>query len=57
MYNAFAEKYPSSQYLKDAEDIKKDAERGIEAVKKFLAIQQAELKLRESKQDTVKNNN
>jgi len=37
LYTDFSEKYASSQYLKDAEGIKKDAEKRIVEVKKLLA--------------------
>lgn len=36
-YNEFAEKYPSSQYLKQAEGYKRQCEAGIQSVKKYLA--------------------
>ncbi|MBK0384035.1 outer membrane protein assembly factor BamD [Pedobacter sp. SD-b] len=37
-YNAFAEKYPKSVYLKEASDIKDDALKGIEETKKILEL-------------------
>ena len=36
-YSEFAEKYPSSQYLKQAEAYKRQCEAGIQSVKKYLA--------------------
>lgn len=51
LYDYFAEKYPTSKYLKEAAGIRKDAEKGIEAAKKVLALQ-AEIK-QVNKQDTT----
>lgn len=36
-YNDFAQQYPSSKYLKQAEGYNRDSENGIEATKKYLA--------------------
>jgi len=36
MSQQFAEKYPSSKYLKDAEQLKKDSEQGILSAKRYL---------------------
>ncbi len=36
-YERFAEKYPNSKYLKDAQNLKKNAENGIEQTKRILA--------------------
>ncbi|MEO5909521.1 MAG: outer membrane protein assembly factor BamD [Pelobium sp.] len=36
-YNRFAEKYPQSQYLKEATGLKDDASKGIETTKELLA--------------------
>ena len=56
MYSEFAEKYPSSKFLKEAQGIKKDAERGIADVKKLLATQQPKQeKSKEEKQEELKN--
>jgi outer membrane protein assembly factor BamD len=56
MYNEFAEKYPSSKYLKEAQGLKKDSERGIVEVKKILATQQPKPENKEEKKDEIKNN-
>jgi len=59
MFNEFAEKYPSSKYLKEAQGIKKDAEKGIVEVKKLLATQQPKQEKstedKEDKQEELKN--
>jgi len=56
MFTEFAEKYPSSKYLKEAQGIKKDAEKGIADVKKLLATQQPKQeKSNEEKQEELKN--
>lgn len=36
-YERFVEKYPNSKYLKDAQNLKKNAENGIETTKRILA--------------------
>lgn len=36
-YNEFAEKYPSSQYLKQGEALKRQCESGIQSVKKYFS--------------------
>ncbi len=46
MANEFAENYPESKFLKDSEQLKKDALKGIEEAKKILAIQAAEQKIK-----------
>jgi len=46
MANEFAENYPESKFLKDSEQLKKDALKGIEEAKKLLAIQAAEQKIK-----------
>lgn len=53
--NEFAENYPSSKYLKEAEQFKIDSEKDIVSVKKFLANLAAEQKANEAK--TVENKN
>ncbi len=56
MFAEFAEKYPSSKYLKEAQGIKKDSERGIVDVKKILATQQPKPeKNTEDKKEEIKN--
>lgn len=61
MYNEFEKKYPSSNYLKEAEQIKKNSEKAIIEVKKLLALQAAEEKIRveedikTTKQEETKN--
>ena len=56
MYNEFVEKFPSSKYAKQANNLKKEAEEGIVAVKKLLATanpnQSKENKETQDKQDT-----
>lgn len=54
MYNEFAQNYPSSIYLKEAEQIKKTSEKAIIDVRKFIAQQTAEMKLREDKEEVKK---
>ena len=49
--NEFKEKYPSSKYLKNAEQFKLSSEKGIEEVRKILAAAQAEQKSKEAKQE------
>lgn len=57
LYNEFAEQYPSSKYLKEAEQLKKDSEKGIVEVKKLLATEQApKSKTKENKPEEIKNN-
>ncbi|NEU07052.1 outer membrane protein assembly factor BamD [Flavihumibacter sp. R14] len=55
MFTEFAEKYPSSKYLKQAQGIKKDADRGIVEVKKLLATQQPKQEKNEDKQEELTN--
>ncbi|MDP3468567.1 MAG: outer membrane protein assembly factor BamD [Daejeonella sp.] len=49
LYNEFAQNYPSSKYLKEAEDIKKSSEKAIIDVRKLIALQTAEMKAQEEK--------
>lgn len=51
----FAEKYPTSKYLKDAEVYKKDSESGVENAKRELAAEASDAKYmrRFQKKDTV----
>lgn len=53
--NEFIENYPSSNYVKEAQQYKKDAEEGIENVKKLMAASQPAKK--EEKQDENKKEN
>lgn len=58
MYSELVENYPSSNYLKEAEQIKKNSEKAIIEVKKFLAVQAAEEKTKveeDKKQEEIKN--
>jgi outer membrane protein assembly factor BamD len=56
MFTDFSEKYPASKYLKEAQGIKKDAERGIVEVKKLIASQQPKQeKTTEEKSEEIKN--
>lgn len=41
LYNEFIESYPGSKFAKEAEQLKKDSEKGIEDVKKLLALEAA----------------
>ncbi len=49
LYNEFVLNYPSSKYLKEAEEIKKSSEKAIIDVKKLIALQTAEMKAQEEK--------
>ncbi len=49
MYNEFVQNYPSSKYLKNAEEIKKNSEKAIIEVRKLIALQTAEMKAQEEK--------
>lgn len=49
LFNEFAKNYPSSKFLKEGEEIKKNSEKAIIEVKKYLALQEAEMKLLEEK--------
>jgi outer membrane protein assembly factor BamD len=49
LYTEFVINYPSSKYLKEAEDIKKNSEKAIIDVRKLLALQAAEMKAQEEK--------
>jgi len=49
LYTEFVQNYPSSKYLKDAEDIKKSSEKAIIDVRKLIALQTAEMKAQEAK--------
>ena len=54
MYNEFVENYPSSKYLKEAEALKKDSEKAIIEVRKLLALQEAEMKAEQAKNEKFK---
>jgi outer membrane protein assembly factor BamD len=47
----FTEDYPSSKYLKDVGDLKKQAEQGIVTAKKVLALQQPQEKNNDNKEN------
>ncbi|HEY1062025.1 MAG TPA: outer membrane protein assembly factor BamD [Daejeonella sp.] len=49
LYNEFVQNYPSSKYLKEAEEIKKSSEKAIIEVRKLIALQTAEMKAQEEK--------
>jgi len=49
LFAEFAKNYPSSKYLKDGEEIKKNSEKAIEDVKKLIAMQEAEMKILQDK--------
>lgn len=49
LYNEFAKNHPSSKFLKEGEEIKKNSEKSIIEVRKYLALQEAEMKLLEEK--------
>lgn len=65
LYTEFAEAYPSSKFLKEAEQIKKDSEKSIVEVKKLIAAENALIeaqvaktkKEEESKQESKTNSN
>ncbi len=44
MYDEFVQNYPSSKYLKEAEEIKKSSQKAIVDVRKLIALQEAEMK-------------
>lgn len=49
LFAEFTKTYPSSKYLKDGEDIKKNSEKAIIEVKKLIAFQEAEMKILQDK--------
>lgn len=49
LYTEFVQNYPSSKYLKEAEEIKKSSEKAIIDVRKLIAFQTAEMKAQEEK--------
>jgi len=49
LYTEFAQNYPASKYLKEAEEIKKNSEKAIIDVRKLIALQTAEMKAQEEK--------
>lgn len=49
LYEEFAKNYPSSKFLKEGEEIKKNSEKAIIDVRKLIALQEAEMKLLEEK--------
>lgn len=56
LYTEFVQNYPSSKYLKDAEEIKKNCEKAIIDVRKLLALQAAEMKAQEEKVKAAEGN-
>lgn len=56
LYQEFAQDYPESKYLKEAEQIKKESERNIVEVRKFLALQAAEMKELQAKAEAANKN-
>lgn len=54
LYNEFAQTYPSSKYLKEAEQIKKTSEKAIIDVRKLIALDTAELKAQEARAEKLK---
>lgn len=55
--NEFIEKYPSSNYIKEAQQYKKDAGEGIETVKKLMAASQPNTKKEDTQEENKKENN
>jgi outer membrane protein assembly factor BamD len=49
LFTEFAKNYPSSKYLKDGEEIKKNSEKSILEVRKLIAMQEAEMKILQDK--------
>ena len=49
LFTEFAKNYPSSKYLKEGEEIKKNSEKAIVEVKKLIAMQEAEMKILQDK--------
>jgi len=49
LYTEFAQNYPASKYLKEAEEIKKNSEKAIIDVRNLIALQTAEMKAQEEK--------
>jgi len=56
LYNEFVQNYPSSKYLKEAEEIKKSSEKAIIDVRKVIALQTAEMKAQEAKMKAAEEN-
>ncbi len=54
LYNEFAQTYPSSKYLKDAEQIKKTSEKAIIDVRKLIALDTEERKAQEARAEKLK---
>ena len=53
LFTEFAKNYPSSKYLKEGEEIKKNSEKAIVEVKKLIAMQEAEMKILQDKAKAV----
>lgn len=49
LFTEFTKNYPSSKYLKDGEEIKKNSEKAIVEVKKLITMQEAEMKILQDK--------
>lgn len=56
LFNEFSANYPSSKYLKDAQELKKNSEKAIVEVRKLLATGQPKEKNQEDKVEETKNN-
>ena len=54
LYNEFAQTYPSSKYLKEAEQIKKASEKAIIDVRKLIALDTEERKAQEARAEKLK---
>ncbi len=54
LYNEFAQTYPSSKYLKEAEQIKKTSEKAIIDVRKLIALDTEERKAQEARAEKLK---
>ena len=57
MYNEFVEDYPKSKYLKDATEVKGDAEQKIKRLKSLLAAQHQTVKADTVEKSNLKNQN
>jgi outer membrane protein assembly factor BamD len=56
-YEEFSEKYPQSKYFKEASELKKDSEKGIENAKRYLADVANNQKILRQKSENQENNN
>jgi len=55
-YENFTEHYPNSQYLKEAQELKKQAEENMAAVKKMLASQRPSAPKKETQENKISEN-